>query len=88
MCYRYMEANTATAAVSKEISELESQLALVYGEKLNLEDELAASMEEITSLNGCGTKIALASAGLQADYDALQLAIAHGKNQDLEVGLN
>ena len=83
-----MEANTATAAGSKEISELESQLALVYGEKLNLEEELAASMEEITSLHGCGTKIVLALAGLQADYDALQLAIAHAKIQDLEVGLN
>ena len=102
--YRNMEVNSATekAALSNKISELEFQRARVDREKLNLEGELAASLKEIAGLRSSVAEVTSASAGLQAKYDALQMAlveqtnradgldqnlvVANTKIQDLEVG--
>ena len=99
-----MEVNSATekAALSNKISELEFQRARVDREKLNLEGELAASLKEIAGLRSSVAEVTSASAGLQAKYDALQMAlveqtnradgldqnlvVANTKIQDLEVG--
>ena len=74
-----MEANSATAALKDQISELTFQLDQVYREKLILERELLASLKKIAGLKASLAEIATAVAGLQ-------LAIAHGKIKDLEVG--